>query len=267
MENYFKIGDVAEAKGFTIDTLRYYDKIGLVKPAYVDPETNYRYYTSQQLYKLEIIKYLKSMDVSNEDLLHLCRNKDINEWDRFLSELSRELRKKIDMLIQSIARIDSMRQRNQYLKSVNEHDGIYYKHFDARYVIERECHSLPTKDETIGGFTALYKEVSRYSLDNTFQSGAVLSFNKDLMQFSYEKIYVEVSNCPAFASVPHHRILPAGLYICINNDLEDAEAKSKLLMDYVCNSGITPRVITEEYVFTNPIGYEDPHMALQILAD
>ena len=267
MENYFKIGDVAEAKGFTIHTLRYYDKIGLIKPAYVDPETNYRYYSSQQLYKLEVIKYLKALDVSNEDLLRLCTDKDIDAWDSFLFGLSRELRTKIDMLIQSIARIDAMRLRIQYLKDVNAQEGIYYKHYDARYVIERDCHSLPTEDETIGGFTALYKEVARYSLDNTFQSGAVLSHDREMTRLTYEKIYVEVSNCPEFSAVPGHRVLPAGLYICINNKLEDAESRAKILLDYVRKSGITPLIITEEYVFTDLVDYENPHMSLQILPE
>ena len=73
MNKYFKIGDVSEAKGFSVQTLRYYDKIGLVKPKYVDPETNYRYYSSTQFYKLEIIKYLKNLDVSNDELLALCQ--------------------------------------------------------------------------------------------------------------------------------------------------------------------------------------------------
>ena len=56
-DKYFKIGEVVEEKGFSIQTLRYYDKIGLIKPKYIDPETNYRYYSGTQFYKLEIIKY------------------------------------------------------------------------------------------------------------------------------------------------------------------------------------------------------------------
>lgn len=265
MDKYFKIGEVAEAKGFSIQALRYYDKIGLIKPQYVDPETNYRYYSSTQFYKLEIIKYLKSLNVSNEELLQLCQDNDIDKWDEFFLDLSKQVRHRIDVLYQSIARIDSLRNRIRYLKSVNEHGDIYYQHFDTRYVIERECHTLPTKDETISGFTALYKDVSRHSLNNLFQSGAILSCDEELRHLSYEKIYVEVSNCPELANVSNHRILPAGLYICINNMLFDAEDKFKILLDYIRKSGITPRLIIEEYVFTDFTDYDNPHMALQIL--
>lgn len=265
MNKYFKIGEIAEAKGYTINTLRYYDKIGLVRPVYVDPETNYRYYSSQQLYQLEVIKYLKKLGISNGQLLKLCYDEDIDGWDQFMSGLSHQLQRKIDLLIHDIARIGFFRNRIEYLKKVNEKDGIYYNHFDARYIIERECHSLPTMDETIGEFTALYKDVANFSLSNTFQSGAMLSCNENLSHLEYEKIYVEVNISPEFAKVPNHRVLPAGLYICINNNLVDREEKSEILLNYVRSIGITPAVITEEYIFTNLINYDNPHMALQML--
>lgn len=265
MDKFFKIGDVAEAKGFSIQTLRYFDRIGLVKPQYVDPETNYRYYSNSQFYKLEIIKYLKSLDVSNDELLKLCDDNDIDQWDEFFLDLSKRVRQKIDLLHRSIEHIDSLRNRIQYLKQVNSHTGIYYQHFNDRYVIERECHTLPTKDETIRGFTALYKDVSNHSLNNLFQSGSILSCDDGLTKLRYETIYVEVSSCPELAAVPNHRILPAGLYICINNTLFDAESKAEILLEYLRKSGIFPRIIVEEYVFTDFTGYTDPHMALQIL--
>lgn len=86
-----------------------------------------------------------------------------------------------------------------------------------------------------------------------------------MTQLRYEQIYVEVSNSPDLVNVPNHRVLPAGLYICINNMLFDAEEKSKILLDYIRASGIKPRLIVEEYVFTNFTDYDDPQMALQIL--
>ena len=50
-----RIGKVAKEKGVSIKALRYYDKIGILRPAYVDKVTNYRYYTPAQLYILDAI--------------------------------------------------------------------------------------------------------------------------------------------------------------------------------------------------------------------
>ena len=65
--------------------------------------------------------------------------------------------------------------------------------------------------------------------------------------------------------MPNCRVLPAGLYVCINNTLTDSQSKSEQLLEYLRRSGIKPRLIVEEYVFTDFIEYDNPKMALQIL--
>ena len=41
-EQLLSIGKMAEINGVSIPTLRLYDKNGLLKPAYIDPESGYR---------------------------------------------------------------------------------------------------------------------------------------------------------------------------------------------------------------------------------
>ena len=45
MKKYFSIGEAAKAAHTTAETLRHYDRIGLVKPSKKDGWTQYRYYT------------------------------------------------------------------------------------------------------------------------------------------------------------------------------------------------------------------------------
>ena len=44
MKKYFSVGEAAKAVHTTSETLRHYDRIGLVKPSKKDEWTNYRYY-------------------------------------------------------------------------------------------------------------------------------------------------------------------------------------------------------------------------------
>ena len=53
MSQYMSIGKVSKLKNVSIKSLRYYDQIGILKPAFVNTETNYRYYTKDQLYLLD----------------------------------------------------------------------------------------------------------------------------------------------------------------------------------------------------------------------
>lgn len=57
------IGDVSKLTGIHIKSLRYYDRIGVLKPAYTDPDTNYRYYTYSQLSIVEAIRLCIELDI------------------------------------------------------------------------------------------------------------------------------------------------------------------------------------------------------------
>lgn len=56
-----KIGDFAKACGTKISVLRHYDKLGLLKPVYIDRFTEYRYYDRSQIIIYERISELKAV--------------------------------------------------------------------------------------------------------------------------------------------------------------------------------------------------------------
>ena len=70
----FKIGDFSKLSFATVKTLRYYDEIGLLKPVKVDRFTGYRYYSADQLPRLNYIIALKNMGLSLEEVATLVNN-------------------------------------------------------------------------------------------------------------------------------------------------------------------------------------------------
>ena len=83
-----KIGNFSKLSGLSIETLYYYEKIGLLKPFYIDAETNYRYYASEQLatvnkilvfkdtgFSLQQIADVINQDPSPDELVTLLDNK------------------------------------------------------------------------------------------------------------------------------------------------------------------------------------------------
>jgi DNA-binding transcriptional MerR regulator len=63
-----KIGDFARLAQVSIVTLRHYDDIGLLKPSTVDKFTGYRYYSIEQLPRLNRILALKDLGFSLEQI-------------------------------------------------------------------------------------------------------------------------------------------------------------------------------------------------------
>jgi DNA-binding transcriptional MerR regulator len=75
----FRIGEFSRISRVTIETLRHYDALGLLKPANVDPFTGYRYYSAQQLMSLHRILALKEVGFSLEEIARILQEKLTNE--------------------------------------------------------------------------------------------------------------------------------------------------------------------------------------------
>lgn len=64
MDNLFSIGELSKYQNISKQTLIFYDKIGLFRPAYVDPKNGYRYYSSKQIDYLDTILIMKKIGFS-----------------------------------------------------------------------------------------------------------------------------------------------------------------------------------------------------------
>ena len=95
MKEYYRIGETASLMGITTQTLRFYDKIGLVKPIKIDPRTGYRYYAYEQFHFIDRIKYLQSLGMPLDDIKEVMaklRHRDfpvLNKHGKYVGMVSR----------------------------------------------------------------------------------------------------------------------------------------------------------------------------------
>ena len=75
MNDLLSISQLAKLRGLTTETLRHYDRIGLFSPIYIDPETNYRYYSILQYEQLGTIKELRQLGFSLEEIKDFFHNR------------------------------------------------------------------------------------------------------------------------------------------------------------------------------------------------
>lgn len=69
-----KIGDFSKLAHVTVKTLRYYARLGLLQPAWTDRFTGYRYYTLEQLPRLNRILALKDLGFSLDQIAGLVKD-------------------------------------------------------------------------------------------------------------------------------------------------------------------------------------------------
>lgn len=73
----FSIGEMAKIFHLSVSSLRHYEALGLVTPEYVDPSTNYRYYSVRQFEPLNTIRYLRAMDMPLTEIADFLQNRDV----------------------------------------------------------------------------------------------------------------------------------------------------------------------------------------------
>ena len=63
MQEYLSIGDFAKLRNVNPKSLRYYERIGALVPAHIDPDTGYRYYALEQLVEMDMILMLSLIQI------------------------------------------------------------------------------------------------------------------------------------------------------------------------------------------------------------
>lgn len=78
-------GKVCKVLGITKDTLRHYEECELVKP-HENEKNKYKYYSIADLEILNVILFLRAIDVSIQDIPKFIECKDIDTYGNFLDE-------------------------------------------------------------------------------------------------------------------------------------------------------------------------------------
>lgn len=103
---YLSIGKVAKLKNISIKALRYYDEIGVFVPAYINPETNYRYYTKEQLPMLDAVNLCLKLGIPLKTLPAYIVN-DAFDFAALLSDTQKLAEEKIQGIRLALDKIQS----------------------------------------------------------------------------------------------------------------------------------------------------------------
>ena len=111
----FQIGKFSRLGQITVDTLRHYDSIGLLKPMKVDSFTGYRFYSASQLKTLQQIQVLKELGFSLVEIARILQNELTDDELRGMLKMQQQTAETELINVQS--RLDRIKARLQYLNS------------------------------------------------------------------------------------------------------------------------------------------------------
>lgn len=116
----YSIGDMSKMCHVSIKTLRYYDAIGLLPAYQKNSETNYRYYTNEQIIRLFFIQNMKSLGFSLDEIKKIDFSGDGGTFAQSIENKIADIQKNIVQLENQREFLSSFFERINSYKSLME---------------------------------------------------------------------------------------------------------------------------------------------------
>lgn len=88
MKTSYSIGEFSQITGISVKTLRFYHEKGILVPSSVEGATGYRFYDAGKIEKARVIRQLRQMEFSIEDIAAIFR--DCNDEAGILNQLEQQ---------------------------------------------------------------------------------------------------------------------------------------------------------------------------------
>ncbi len=259
----FTIGEIAAIKGMTVKALRFYEKIGLLKPCHIDPFTRYRYYSIEQFIYLDIIKASRAMDISPKALKEVVDTQEMNELIRFLAAQKKRAERKIEEMRRSIRNMEEVERAIKAASDSLSRHGVYVKNLPERNVITLAFPDKTSTEDAIIGFSSFDRIIEENRLTNTYEAGVLFRYDETAgaqPDRLFNAVRIHEDTDPSILSV-----LPAGDYVCTCYSISTAAEHMMLLTGYLQENGLQPQLILQVELLNNIFSIESSCFEMQIL--
>ena len=152
MKSYYTIGETAKLLGVTTQTLRHYEKIGILNPRKIDEHTGYRYYSFDQFHIIDRVKYLQGLGLNLPISDKSSKKKE--PLPALLPALEAEWQKSYQELEQIQSRIKDIEwyiEYFTYLSKIDDSSILYHLHLPERHIIRYPATIQTPADMEIAG--------------------------------------------------------------------------------------------------------------------
>lgn len=242
MKNYYKIHEISKLYGIGVDSLRYYEKLGILKPR---RDTNgYRLYSLKDMYKLNIIRDLRRLDFSMQQIKEYLDGQSVentldllNKEQEMLKCRQEELKRREEIIRERMVSLTSS------VDCIAEMPAV-------RKWPERRCVQLNehmTRDEEMD--FAIKKLHSRHEARirdlGNLETGAFFSM-EDLKK-GLTNVYNSVFFILEWGMEEYDFVLPEGMYLsyCYRGAYEQNRERVEEMLSYAGSHGL--KVVGEPF--------------------
>jgi DNA-binding transcriptional MerR regulator len=220
--NFITISELSNLTGVNIKSLRYYEQLGVLKPAYVNPKSHYRYYTCSQIPIVDLIQFYVETDIPLSELQQYT-NADtgsirLRDPLFFVLATAQQKLKKLQATVE---------QAETLLEEIDRSDELLYSdQLISRELPTQICYTLQIYGELT---ETLYYASLRHMLMDMQQNNVPLGYETGVLSFKADDkrqtyVYATVSISQKDITDDTHFIkIPAQAFLCRKGDFSMVE--------------------------------------------
>lgn len=269
-EKTFKIGELSKIFNIGVDSIRYYEKVGILEPIR-NPENNYRFYTIEDFRRLALIRELLGLGFSTEQIRFFITNRNIQKTcDMLASELT-AINQKITQLKHVQKNLKNRLGTIQSMAARYNNEQIDELHLPARNCIM--IHDDHLRDNMVDYY--LIKHMNRHH-DHVGTIGLCDCYTLDLPGSNPDSLYYRTKNVFFYSDFLDKKecnyTLPEGLYLSLiyRGPLTKTKELLPSMYTYAQKKGYTITQEPIEFCFIDEYetGNEEEYLIeLQLLAE
>ena len=235
------IGQMAELNHVSEQTLRLYDKEGLLVPRCVDPVTGYRYYHIIQSAKLDLIQNMKVYGMTLRQIRSFLDSNDPAALRALLAEQAASIEERIRQLRRSQSAITRTLDNYRRYEAMPRNGEIFLEYIPERRIFRYSC-DVNYFDQDESGYEYMLRQMKTNLVANNmplsyFTNIGTIIRREHLVPdalFSNE-VFLFVDEGDSSQAM---EMLPAASYLCLCSDEFSMEAENvRRLLDYVQTRG------------------------------
>lgn len=235
------IGQMAELNHVSEQTLRLYDKEGLLVPRYVDPVTGYRYYHIIQSAKLDLIQNMKIYGMTLRQIRSFLDSNNPAALRALLTEQADSIEERIRQLRRSQSAITRTLDNYRRYEAMPRNGEIFLEYIPERRIFRYSC-DVNYFDQDESGYEYMLRQMKTNLVANNmplsyFTNIGTIIRREHLVPdalFSNE-VFLFVDEDDSSQAM---ETLPAASYLCLCSDEFSMEAANvRRLLDYVQTRG------------------------------
>lgn len=137
IKKYYSIGEMAGLSNTSVKNIRYYSDLGILQPAYTNPENGYRYYKYEQLVEITLIQFCLTMNVPLKTYKNYLDGSTL-DYQTFLEYCHIQAKQKLLEAERNVAYIENSKYSIDLLNQYGI-DTVYQRFSPNRVLVALPC--------------------------------------------------------------------------------------------------------------------------------